>query len=214
MDDEYVEKNWWLVRHAPVASKTIYGHLDLQADFSDRRRLKELAAQLPDDGAFFSSDLIRCTETMRQVLALKATDGPRYVELPMLREQSFGNWEGRSYGEVERDDPKMYRSFWENPAANRPVGGESFSEMAARVQGTLAELLGANDDNNIVIVAHAGTIRAAVGLALGLEPQKMLSLSVAPLSLTRLTSFRKGTETSWQVSCINDCGTLRSSSMI
>ncbi|MCF8465773.1 MAG: histidine phosphatase family protein [Sneathiella sp.] len=209
MDDDYVEKNWWLVRHMPVASKTIYGHLDLPAAFSDRRRLKELAGQLPGDGSFFSSDLIRCTETMRQILAVMAIDDPRCIELPRLREQSFGNWEGRTYSEIERDDPKMYKSFWEDPAASRPVGGESFNEMVIRVQGTLAELLSAHNDNNIVIVAHAGTIRAAVGMALDLEPQKMLSLSVSPLSLTRLTSFSKGVETNWQVSCVNDCGASR-----
>jgi broad specificity phosphatase PhoE len=39
---------------------------------------------------------------------------------------------------------------------------------------------------DIVAVAHGGTIRAALALALGLEPERALALSVDNCSLTRL----------------------------
>ncbi len=65
--------------------------------------------------------------------------------------------------------------------------------MAARVAPALAELEGA-----VAIVAHAGTIRAALALALGTVPAA-LAFEIAPLSLTRLRRHARG----WSVACVN-----------
>ena len=45
-----------------------------------------------------------------------------------------------------------------------------------------AELAGAD----VVAVAHGGTIRAALALALGLDPERALALAVDNCSLTRI----------------------------
>ncbi|WP_373087222.1 histidine phosphatase family protein [Sneathiella sp.] len=204
---EYSKRNWWLIRHAPVLSPTICGQSDLAADMSDRARLQALASLLPDGAEVFSSDLLRCRETAREIFSHRDGHADTPTLLASLREQDFGDWEGRSHADVEREDPAGYRAFWENPAENRPAGGESFSQLVARVHPQIDALWQAATADNIIIVAHAGTIRAIVGLALGLTVDKMLALSVAPLSLTSLSSYRKGDDAgSWQVNYINDQG--------
>jgi alpha-ribazole phosphatase len=52
---------------------------------------------------------------------------------------------------------------------------------------------------DVLIVAHAGTIRAALALALGIEPDHALRFVIDPLSLTRLDRL----ENSWRVVAVN-----------
>ncbi|MFN4102671.1 MAG: histidine phosphatase family protein, partial [Pararhodobacter sp.] len=81
-------------------------------------------------------------------------------------------------------------------ARHRPEGGESFLDMAARVQPLLD---GLREDT--LIVGHAGTVRAALALVVGAQA---LSFSVAPLSLTILR--RAGDD--WAVEAVNITGPL------
>jgi alpha-ribazole phosphatase len=57
----------------------------------------------------------------------------------------------------------------------------------------------------VVVIAHAGVIRAAVALALELTPVQALRLQIEPLSLTRLCRFQlpDDGEDVWDVRCIN-----------
>jgi alpha-ribazole phosphatase len=52
---------------------------------------------------------------------------------------------------------------------------------------------------DVIVVAHAGTIRAALALALELSPDKALSFVIDPWSLTRLDRLDKG----WRVVSVN-----------
>lgn len=69
--------------------------------------------------------------------------------------------------------------------------------MIARVGPVLERLASGGD---VVIVAHGGTIRAAVAHAMGLTPQQALMLSVQNLSLTRLE--KHGAH--WRVVAVNE----------
>jgi broad specificity phosphatase PhoE len=55
-----------------------------------------------------------------------------------------------------------------------------------------------------VAVTHGGTIRAAIGLALGLTPQAALAFSTDNCSLTRLDHLATGDgEGLWRVVAVN-----------
>jgi alpha-ribazole phosphatase len=49
------------------------------------------------------------------------------------------------------------------------------------------------------LVVHSGTIRAALAIALGLEPEQALRFTVEPLSLTRIDRVAGG----WRVVGVN-----------
>lgn len=177
---------WWWIRHAPVEAEPgrIVGALDLPCRDGDLWHLAGLSRLLPQAPVVVTSGLARCTATA-QALALSGTAEPA------LAEQHFGDWQGRTWNELA---PWETEEFWRDPALGRPPGGESFADQVARVKDCVARLTAAHEGRDVVAVAHAGTIRAALALALGLEhtPGAALSFSVDPLSLTRIDVMSGG----------------------
>jgi broad specificity phosphatase PhoE len=73
-----------------------------------------------------------------------------------------------------------------------------------RVAAAVARITREHAGRNIVAVAHGGSIRAAVALALGLEPEAALALSIDNLSLTRLDHIDgPGNGHGWRVGSVN-----------
>ena len=57
---------------------------------------------------------------------------------------------------------------------------------------------------DVIAVAHAGAIRAALSYALGLNPETSLSFSLENLSLTRLDHIESGDDSDiWRIVCVN-----------
>jgi probable phosphoglycerate mutase len=79
-----------------------------------------------------------------------------------LCEISFGHWEGRTFAEIEAESPELDHDgdpfLWHFFAP----GGESYEDMAARVQSFLDDL-----KRPAVIVTHGITSRVLRGLWLG-----------------------------------------------
>jgi alpha-ribazole phosphatase len=179
----------WLIRHAPVGGpRGMIPDIDAPADVSDAAALLRLRGQLPDKHIAISSPARRARET---AVAL----GLRVNSDPAFNEQDFGEWTGRTHEEIRRGSKAAYDEFWRAPASNRPPGGETFVEQIARVRGGI-EALPAGD---VIIVAHAGTIRAALALALEMPPDNALRFVIDPLSLTRLDRL----DNAWRVIAVN-----------
>ncbi len=178
-----------LIRHAPVAGGgRLAGRLDLPADLSDSASLAALAARLPGRAGLTSSPAARCLMTARALLpALTARVDAR------LWEQSFGDWEGKSYAELPDLGPLSPEAL----ADHCPPNGESFRALCARTVPALLDL--AAEGGTHVVIAHAGTVRAALAWATGSVPGA-LSFQIAPLSLTR---FHVGPQGHWSVAEVN-----------
>lgn len=176
---------WWWVRHAPVVglNGVIYGGNDVPCDVSDSAAMAALAARLPEEALWVTSHLGRTQATAEAINAARGAAIAPLVE-PDLAEQDFGAWQGRSFAELERDGDAVYHKFWLAPADHAPPGGESFAAVADRVAAVIARLTAAHAGRDIVAVAHGGTVRAALVLALGLEPEAALAVRVENLSLT------------------------------
>ncbi len=177
---------WWWIRHAPVNSGgRIYGQSDPPADCSDPVTFPALAAALPEGAAWVASHLRRTHQTAEAILAHRG-DAPGLRIEERLAEQDFGDWQGMSHAELaERRDGAWHR-FWLAPAAEAPPGGESFVQVCDRVSAAVRELSAELAGADVVAVAHGGTIRAALALALGLDPERALALAVDNCSLTRI----------------------------
>lgn len=168
-----------ILRHAPLAEPGLAGRRDVAADCSDRAALGWAAAMLAGADRYWTSPALRCRQTA-QALGLMPT--PHAA----LWEQDFGAWEqpGAQLPDLGPLPPDAL-------ARHRPPGGESFLDMAARVQPVLAQAQGVT-----AIIGHAGTVRAALALVVG---PAALSFAVAPLSLTMLS--RHGGV--WAVDAVN-----------
>jgi alpha-ribazole phosphatase len=191
---------WWLLRHAPVPCPhgRINGRLDVACDTSEEEVFGALARFLPVNPVLVESGLIRCRQTAGALEAAGLLLPPPMVE-PDLVEQDFGRWQGRSWMELEAAKDPDLAAFWADPAAGTPPGGESFAAMVERVRGALEQLTAAQAGRDILAVVHAGTVRAALAVALDLKPEQALRFSVKPLSLTRLDFTPAG----WRVEMVN-----------
>lgn len=179
----------FLVRHAPVDGPrgVIHGPR-APVDLSDVAGLAALKAVLPVAAPTFCSPARRTRDT---ALALRLEP----VMADEFREQEFGAWTGCRHDDLASRDGEAYRAFWQDPANNAPPAGESFSAQVRRVADGLARL----PAGDVVVVAHAGTIRAALAIALDCAVAQALRFVVDPLSLTRIDRLDDG----WRVGCVN-----------
>lgn len=157
----------FLIRHAPPLNDgCLAGRRDIDADCADRGAFDRMRAALPAGAAHWASPARRCRQTA-------AALGLTPQVFAALWEQDYGRWEGLPFAQL----PDLGALPPPDLAAHRPEGGESFNDMARRAQAQIVQAGG----GDTVIVAHAGTVRAALSLVVG---PAALSFSVAPLSLT------------------------------
>jgi len=180
--------SWWWIRHAPVVSHAgrIYGALDVPCDTSEAAVYDRLARLLPDDPLWITSQLGRAQATADAIEAAAAADPVERLVETAFAEQSFGDWQGMSYRELDELRDGAWHRFWLTPAEERPPGGESFVDVMARVAAAVRGLSVAHAGRQIVAVAHGGTIRAALAQALSLEPERALAFEIANCSVTRI----------------------------
>jgi broad specificity phosphatase PhoE len=176
------------VRHGATvwnATGRFQGHSDVELSPKGREQARAVAAALSTEriDRFYASDLQRAYETATIVAAphgLPVTPDSR------LREFEFGQWEGLTWAEIVADRPHLRTMGLTDAGRYRPEGGESFTDVTARVRAFLDELQ--SGEGQIVIVAHAGPLHAALdvlGVARGNDQETRRSFS--PASLTRIT---------------------------
>jgi broad specificity phosphatase PhoE len=204
---------WWWIRHAPVVGHggRIYGHDDLDCDCSDRRAMQRLAALLPADALWVTSHLRRTKQTAAAIVEhLDGAAAADFLVEPDLAEQHFGDWQGMTNAELAAQRDGAWHRFWLAPASEAPPGGESFTQVIARVAPVVRRLSDRHAGSDIVAVTHGGTIRAALALALDLDPERALSIAVDNCALTRLDhiagaagSHEPETDGVWRVGLVN-----------
>ena len=200
------ETRWWWIRHAPVKDHAglIYGQQDVPADYTETSTaIAALAGALPEAPVLIASDLRRAADTAAAIAAA-GVDWEKSESEAAFREQHFGEWQGLStsaFAELRDDLP---HSGWLAPAFERPPGGESFADVIARVVPAVIHRTAENVGQDIVAVAHAGSIRAAIAYALGMGAEAALALSLDNLSLTRLDHIETNDDAGvWRIVCIN-----------
>ena len=182
---------WWLVRHAPVINPSgcIYGQHDVEADCSELHRFRVLAERLPRRAAWFVTPLSRTRRTAEAILAAGFPEQVAPAIEPGLIEPSVGDWQGLTHDAVRARGDGAGHRFWLAPATVRPPGGESFADVVERVSATLAALSAGHHGRDVVAVCHGGAIRAALAVALGIDPERALPFQIDPLSLTRIDAL-------------------------
>ena len=202
---ESMETRWWWIRHAPVVgpNEHIYGQRDLEANCADAALFDGLAALLPDKAVLITSDLRRAAQTAAAIAAA-GLPLPEATRDPAMREQHLGAWQGMRRDEFARLRPRRPGQSWLAPAFERAPDGESFVDVIARVGPAIARHTTAHRGHDIICVAHGGTIRAALAVALGLDPERVLNFSIANCSVTRLDHIDdENGGGAWRVAMVN-----------
>ena len=98
-----------------------------------------------------------------------------------------GEWEGKTFEEIEKISPKEY-FIWRNDFGNAcPVGGESFSKLQKRVSQAAQRVAKANEGKTVVIATHAGVLRALLAFLKEIPNQEVKNTTwVTNASLTEI----------------------------
>lgn len=141
-------------------------------------------ARLEARGAYWSSPLRRARETMELARgAMKLSPGSYRCD-PRLKELSFGDWEGLTWGEIEAKYPDAGRDREADKWAHTPPNGESYAALSERLRGWLEER-----EAETLVVAHGGVARALMALLAGAPPSRAAN---AEIPQGRVLIFDKG----------------------
>ena len=116
-------------------------------------------------------------------------------------EQHLGEWQGLNRAAFLASRPAG--SHWFAAIDEPAPGGESFMDLYHRVCGAIARITEEQAGMDVIAVTHGGTIKAAVGLALGGLPEKGLAFDIDNCSVTRLDHIASGSHAIWRLPMVN-----------
>jgi len=198
---------WWWVRHAPVPDTVnIYGQIDVDSDVSDANVFAALAHELPRNAVWLTSNLKRTHQTATAIIEAMTREDRvegEPLQVPEFAEQHLGEWQGMNRAEFFAARAHLSHPFWFGPSSERPPGGESFDDLMARVAPAIEKFSDDYAGQNVIAVAHGGTIKAAIAHALKLSPEAGLAFACDNCAVTRLERLSSGPESLWRVISIN-----------
>ena len=179
-----------LLRHGePVGGRRYRGQLD---DPLSEKGWRQMWAAVPDTvpwDAIFTSPLQRCAGFAAELArrhTLPLTREPRLMEI------GFGEWEGLTAEQVNRNAPDALMNFYRNPVDNKPPGAESLGNFRRRICSVWEEILAGQGDQHLLVVAHAGVVRMILCQVLRMPEEHMFSILVPNAGITRIRMESQG----------------------
>jgi len=152
-----------------------------QAD-RNGRRLAELVADASGFD-FVASPLRRTRETMERLRMAMGLPGEGYRTDARLMELHFGDWQGRTFAELEAVTPGVSAARHRDKWNYLPPGehAETYDMLAARVRPWLESVT-----QPTVCVTHGGIVRVVFALLGIMEPAEAAGMNVPQDRILRL----------------------------
>lgn len=196
----------YLVRHGmpekSTSEKVYIGVTDLPLSMSGSEEARQLGRyflqRLPATVTvrILTSPLQRCRQTAEEIQRVLSDGGiklPEPLVVEALHEIDLGEWEGKSVREIMERFPEAYEARGRALGTYHTPGGESFLEAGVRFQNAIETYASDTDVSEILlIVAHAGVIRAYLSLRMGRELDHLMDIPLPYASVTELQLSRKG----------------------
>lgn len=176
------------LRHGETAwnkDTRIQGQIDIPLNDTGLWQAQQAALALRDEpvAAVYSSDLARAAQTAG---AIAQQLGQAVNHHTGLRERCFGAFEGRTWAELEAQEPEAALAWRKRVPDFAPQGGESLLVLRERVARTFHELAAQHPGEQIVVVAHGGVLDVLYRLATGLELQAPRTWLLANAAINRV----------------------------
>jgi broad specificity phosphatase PhoE len=177
-----------LLRHGePIGGARYRGQLDDALSEKGWQQMWRTVEGMSEWQQIVTSPLLRCSSfalALGERLRLPVHEEPRF------REVGFGEWEGHTRVELEERNPGQVARFLQDPVNSRPPGAEPLEDFIRRVQAGFDDLLGRFAGQSLLVVAHAGVIRAIMAYILEVPPSRMYRIHVANAGLSRIRTDR------------------------
>jgi alpha-ribazole phosphatase/probable phosphoglycerate mutase len=178
-----------LIRHGePEGGRRYRGATDDPLTAAGWRQMEAAVADKSPWQRIYTSPLRRCrafAEVLGERHTIPVTEDAR------LQELGYGVWEGLTPEELRRQDPEQLTRFFNDPLAHQPAGAEPLVDFQRRVLAAWTDILQQSHDEHVLLVAHAGTLRAILGQVLGMPLQNMFRINIGYAALIRIR--REGT---------------------
>ena len=163
----------------------IQGHLDIGLNDTGRWQAERLALALSGEpiAAIYASDLSRAHDT---ALAVSRSTGVPVRAEPGLRERCFGEFQGRTFAEIELELPEQARRWRQRDPAFTPAGGESLLVLQERVLATAARLAARHPGEQIALFGHGGVMDILYRAATRLDLQAARTWALGNTAINRL----------------------------
>lgn len=183
-----------LTRHGETRAnveRRLVGHGESPLTERGRRQALALAERLQREpiAAVYASDLTRCCETAALAIA------GRHIEVaaePGLRELHFGDWEGRTFDEVQAGWPDAWSRLLAIDETFCAPGGEPVVAASARIAATMAAIADRHAGKSVLIVAHGGTLYLYLSHLRGTPLSGTVRVAAANCALTLVELHEDG----------------------
>ena len=180
-----------LIRHGePVGGSAFRGH-NIDDPLSDKgwQQMRGAIGNHCPWSHIISSPMQRCIAFANELAdknKLSVTTDDR------LKEVGFGEWEGHTPSELKQQRPKEYVDFYLDPVNQRPPGAEDLDAFISRVVSAYQQVAKQHTGQHVLIVAHAGVMRAVIAHVLQSEPLGLYRIKVNNAGIARIHISERG----------------------
>ena len=197
-----------LTRHGETdwnARHKIQGSTDIPLNETGRAQARLLARRLAnvEIQAIYSSDYQRALDTARAVHAHHPDAQLEILE--DLRERSWGELEGHTWKDIERDHPEAVRGITSGDLDFTPPGGESKKFVLNRIMRALGRIVRVHPDQRVLAVTHGGVVSLILKHALNVDVAAPTPFRVENCALHILDTEDGG---HWYIHSLNDMSHL------
>ena len=176
------------IRHGETSwnvDTRIQGQLDIPLSANGRWQAERLAEALRDESikAIYASDLTRAWETAQY---LGHVHGLQVTKETGLRERGCGDFEGKTFAEIEVLLPEQSLRWRKRDPEFSPAGGESLVALRARVIEAAQRLATLHPGEQIALVGHGGVMDVLYRAATRLDIQAPRTWALGNAAINRL----------------------------
>jgi len=180
-----------LIRHGePIGGSKYRGH-NIDDPLSEKgwSQMRNATTGVPPWDHIVTSPMIRCHDFAQE---LSNTHNISVSVEHDFREVGFGVWEGKTREQLKTERLKEYEGFYHDPVNCRPEGAEELDFFIQRVTQAYQKHIKQHAGKHILIVAHAGVIRAIIAQALNAAPIGLYRIKISNAGISRLSHDQHG----------------------
>ena len=130
-----------------------------------------------------SSPLIRCAKFAE---TLGERHGIPVIINEQFKEIGFGAWEGKTKNDLKRERAEEFAAFYADPLNCTPQDAEPVGSFFQRIGTVFDSIRDHHAGKHLLVVAHAGVIRAALTHALGANAACMYRFDITNGNISRV----------------------------
>lgn len=173
-----------IIRHGePQGGKRYRGQIDDPLSDKGWQQMRDAVAGYNPWQVIISSPLTRCAAFARELS--QRHDIPLEID-DRIKEIRWGRWEGSTPAQLNADDPLTVLRALRDPVGQRPPDAENIHDFQRRINDAWQDMTSRHREKHLLVVAHAGVVRAVLTQLLQMPVENMFRIHVANASITRI----------------------------